>query len=129
MNEDIQWVGPCRTKCSYIKRELAKQFRKSMTPSEKLIWNKLRDRRLLGYRFRRQQVILGFIVDFYCHELKFVIEIDGQIHKQQKDYDHEREMILLKNNISVLRITNREVETQMPSVIDTISSKIARIAK
>ena len=65
-----------------------------MTKEEALLWQQLRANRLLGIYFRRQQVIEGFIVDFYCHSAGWVLEIDGEIHDHHKEYDEERDHIL-----------------------------------
>lgn len=66
------------------KRELAKQLRQNMTPAEQVLWQELRANRLEDYHFRRQQIIDGFIVDFYCHRAALIIEVDGPIHKTPK---------------------------------------------
>ncbi len=64
------------------KLKRAKELRRNMTPAERRIWKHLRANQLDGWHFRRQQIIDGFIVDFYCHKAKLVIEIDGPIHQQ-----------------------------------------------
>ena len=64
-----------------------------MTPAEKILWEELRANKL-GVHFRRQQVIQGFIVDFYCHQAGLVIEVDGDIHDLQKEEDERREKVL-----------------------------------
>ena len=65
----------------------ARRLRKQMTEAEKRLWERLRGNRVDGVHFRRQQIIDGFIVDFYCHAAGLVIEIDGQIHAHQVGYD------------------------------------------
>jgi len=70
-----------------IKAHRAKELRRHMTPEETALWQALRTNRSGGFHFRRQQVINGFIVDFYCHKASLVVEIDGEIHEQQADYD------------------------------------------
>ncbi len=98
---------------------LARNLRKDMTPSEKLLWELLRRKSLSGYRFLRQhplvyridkQWIDFFIADFYSHELSLVIEVDGPVHLKQKEYDHERDSKLSAKGISVLRLKNEELE-------------------
>lgn len=64
------------------KRQMARRLRRRATASEKLAWELLRNRRLLGLKFRRQQVIRGYVVDFYCAELRLALEIDGGIHHE-----------------------------------------------
>ena len=68
------------------KQQRAKELRRNMTPAEKILWNELRANKL-GVHFRRQQVIQGFIVDFYCHKAALVVEVDGDIHDLQKEED------------------------------------------
>jgi very-short-patch-repair endonuclease len=75
------------------KQERARELRRNMTPVEKILWNELRANKL-GVHFRRQQVIAGFIVDFYCHKAALVIEVDGDIHDLQKEEDERREKVL-----------------------------------
>ena len=72
------------------KLQRARELRREMTPAEKMLWKELRGNKL-GVHFRREQVIAGFIVDFYCHNASLVIELDGDIHKGQQDYDSERD--------------------------------------
>ncbi len=64
-----------------------------MTPAEKILWHELRENKFGGH-FRRQQVIAGFIVDFYCHKAALVIEVDGDIHDLQQEEDARREKVL-----------------------------------
>lgn len=71
------------------KLQRAKELRREMTPAEKILWEELRANKLGGH-FRRQQVIQGFIVDFYCHKAALVIEVDGDIHDLQKEEDERR---------------------------------------
>jgi len=101
------------------KLELAKSFRRQMTPAEQLLWSRLR-RNQLGYHFRRQQIIDGFIVDFYCHSAGLVIEIDGLIHEQQADYDERRTEVLARRELSVLRFTNEEVMERLEETLARI---------
>ena len=108
-------------KVSQKKKELSRQLRRNMTPEEKILWEELRDRRL-GFRFRRQQIIDGFIVDFYCHQAGLVVEIDGGIHKQYQDYDRERDRILNARGIEILRIKNEEITTDLPKVLNRIKT-------
>ena len=65
------------------KFQKAKELRRDMTSAEKVLWNELRGNRL-GVHFRRQQIIAGFIVDFYCHRAGLVVELDGSVHANQK---------------------------------------------
>jgi very-short-patch-repair endonuclease len=78
------------------------------TPAEKLAWELLRNRRLLGLKFRRQVAIDRFIVDFYCHELRLIVELDGDIHDDpgQIDKDNQRNSRLKKLGYRILRVAN-----------------------
>ena len=89
----------------------AREFRKTQTPAERAAWEILRNRRLLGLKFRRQHPLCGFIVDFYCPTLNLVLEIDGDVHTHpvQIDYDRHRTAVLEGHGLTVIRITNDDV--------------------
>jgi len=106
-----------------IKKEFARMLRKEQTKAEKIIWEFLRKRKL-QYKFRRQHVIEGFILDFYCHELKLGIEIDGGIHNKRKDYDRVRQEIIEAKGISVVRIKNEEISRNNKLVISRLKELI-----
>jgi very-short-patch-repair endonuclease len=90
------------------KLERAKELRREMTPTEKILWNELRANKL-GVRFRRQQIIQGFIVDFYCHKAALVVEVDGDIHDLQQEEDARREEALSALGLRIVRFKNDEV--------------------
>jgi len=98
----------------------ARLLRKNMTDSEKILWKHLRTNKLDGYHFRRQQIIYGFIVDFYCHEAALIIEIDGKIHLNTKEYDYERESILKNSGFRIIRFTNDDVENRLGYILNII---------
>ena len=102
------------------KLELAKKMRREMTYAERCFWNGVRNRKMHGLKFRRQQVIEGFIADFYCNEPRLIVEIDGGIHETQKDYDKLRDWIISRNDITVLRFSNEEVVNQFDIVAKRI---------
>ena len=98
-------------------KEFARFQRKNLTPEETIMWNLLRNRKMMGYKFLRQHPIKVwetngryhfFYTDFYCSEKKLVLEIDGSIHSTQEDYDKSRDYIMLELKYEVLRITNEE---------------------
>ncbi|MCF4968427.1 endonuclease domain-containing protein [Nostoc sp. CMAA1605] len=95
----------------------AKELRRQMTPAEKILWEYLRSNCLHGLHFRRQQIIDGFIADFYCHAARLVIEVDGKIHEQQAEYDAEREKVLSARGLHLLRINNEEVVQEIDRVL------------
>ena len=101
----------------------SRELRKEMTESEKMFWNIVRNRGVNNHKFRRQQIIDGFIVDFYCDELDLVVEIDGSVHdkKEQKDWDRDRDKILMQRGLNILRITNEDVKLNMDKIMIKIS--------
>ena len=107
-------------KITSIKLQRAKELRRNMTPEEKIIWQHLRANRLQGYHFRRQQIIDGFLIDFYCHATALVIEIDGKIHDNQIEYDTERDKVLSARGLRLLRIKNEEIRDNIDKVLKRI---------
>lgn len=103
------------------KLERSRELRSNMTPAEKVLWNELRANKL-GVHFRRQQVIAGFIVDFYCHSASLVVEVDGSIHdvQEQKENDIERGKILADMGLRIVRFKNEEVVNHLPAVLRKI---------
>ena len=108
-------------KIEAVKKARSLELRKHMTQAEELLWQALRHNRLNGLHFRHQQIIDGFITDFYCHKAALVIEIDGPIHIKQKDYDQDRDQILNIKGIQVLRFNNDDVEQNLENVLATIT--------
>ena len=98
------------------KLQRAKELRREMTPAEKILWEELRANKL-GVHFRRQQVIQGFIVDFYCHKAGLVIEVDGDIHDLQKEEDERREKALSALGLRIVRFKNDEVVRNVSAVV------------
>ena len=104
-------------KVSPSKIQRAKELRRHMTPEEAMLWERLRANRLQGFHFRRQQVIAGFIVDFYCHSTGLVIEVDGSVHDQRVEYDLDRSRILEGFGLRVLRFKNQEIREDIEGVL------------
>lgn len=104
--------------------EIARQFRKEPTRSEAMLWQALRGKKLDGIKFRRQQPIGNFIVDFYNSVYRLVIEVDGSVHASQIELDRERQNILEQLGLNVLRVKSEDVEKNLPSVLEIIHSKI-----
>jgi very-short-patch-repair endonuclease len=116
----------------YKNKELvrnARVLRNNMTRAEIILWSRLRERKISGYKFRRQQPLLDYIVDFYCPELKLIIEADGEIHslKENSEYDRKRDNILKINGYHIIRFTNLEIETELDSTIKKINLYIIEI--
>ncbi len=108
-----------------VVKEFARDLRKNQTDAEKIFWNAVRNRRLHGFKFTRQFIIeykydskasKYFIVDFYCHEKKLVVEIDGGYHKYQMSVDKERDEIINSYGLKVVRFTNEEVLNDFKAV-------------
>jgi very-short-patch-repair endonuclease len=92
-----------------------------MTPAERTLWARLRRNQLDGLHFRRQQVIDGFIADFYCHAAGLVVELDGPVHDSQPEYDAERDRIFAGRGLCVLRFRNEAVYASMDEVLRAIA--------
>ena len=106
------------------KQQRAKELRRDMTPAEKVLWEELRANKL-GVHFRRQQVIQGFIVDFYCHRAGLVVEVDGDIHDLQHKEDVRREKALRELGLRIVRFGNDEVVKDLSTVVEKIREKIS----
>ena len=106
------------------KLQCARELRSDMTPAEKLLWQELRANKL-GVHFRRQQIIAGFIVDFYCHKAALVVEIDGDIHDLQQEEDARREKVLRELGLTIVRFRNEDVIKDLPAVLEKIRSLIS----
>jgi len=107
------------------KLERARQLQRAMTPAEKVLWEGLRKHRL-GPHFRRQQVIAGFIVDFYCHAARLVIEVDGDVHLEQVQADARRDEGLEEMGLRVLHVRNDLVLGDLEGVLARIRALLAR---
>ena len=115
-------------KLRFIARELCRELRKNTTHSEQIVWQIVRNRKLNNCKINRQFPIFYelygiekfYIADFYCHQKKLVIEIDGAYHKRQKEYDKLRTEIINLLGIKVIRFTNNEVENDLVNVKDYI---------
>ena len=101
------------------KLSLAKRLRREMTPAERALWMVVRRKGLDGFHFRRQQVIEGFIADFYCDAAKLAIELDGTVHEEQWKYDESRDKSILRQGVRILRFSN-EAMLDSEAVIERI---------
>jgi len=113
-------------------KQLAGRLRKNPTPSEKILWEHLRGRQLAGYKFLRQHPLyyehnnnehFFFVPDFYCAEIKLIIELDGEIHSGRKEQDKHRDDILRNNGVKIIRININEL-ANIESVKSIIKSFI-----
>jgi very-short-patch-repair endonuclease len=106
--------------------ENANSLKKTMTEAEVILWARLRNKKLLNTKFRRQHPINRFIVDFYSHENKLVIELDGDIHdiSEIKEHDENRSAELENLGLKIVRFKNEEVFKDIELVLEKIESAI-----
>ncbi len=106
--------------------EQARFLKKVQTEAESFLWQRLRNRKLNGFKFRRQHPIDKYIADFYCHETKLIIEVDGEIHlnNDQIVYDKIRTEELESLGLRVIRFTNRQVLDKIDHVLQEISKNL-----
>ncbi len=104
-------------------------LRRNETPAEKFMWKLLRNRNIKGFKFRRQHPISRYIADFYCHEAKLVIELDGDVHliEEIKEYDKKRQEAISQFDLKVLRFKNEEVFFETNKVIEIIEKHLTCI--
>lgn len=103
--------------------QAAKRLRRQQTPAESHLWEALRNKKLNGLRFRRQHPVGNFIADFYCPAYKLVIELDGEIHVNQTDYDAARTEEMEAYGYQVIRFTNQQIFDDLDSVLNGIYQK------
>jgi very-short-patch-repair endonuclease len=107
--------------------EVARVFRKMPTPSEAILWQALRGKKLDGLKFRRQQPIGPFVVDFYCSTHRLVVEVDGPIHDYQVETDQSRQELLEILGLNVLRLKAEMVEKNLQAALSVIRAKVSEI--
>ncbi len=109
--------------------ERAKAMRLNPTEAEKMLWNVLSNKHMLGLRFKSQHPISQFVADFYCHKIKLVVEVDGGIHTniENKERDEGRNFDMERFGITTLRFTNTEVLKDIEKVKITIEKKCGEL--
>jgi very-short-patch-repair endonuclease len=113
---------------------ICRTLRRNSTKSEKLFWVKVKNRKFLGKKFLRQHPLFFkyhdketfFIVDFYCHEHRLVVELDGKSHDYQKDYDALRTYIINAMDMNVVRFRNDEIEQDLQGVLKKLEKIIKK---
>ncbi len=110
-------------KKEYISRRT--KLRRNQTKAEQVLWYELKTKRL-GFKFRRQFQIGKYIVDFYCHELRLIIELDGPIHEHQQFYDKQRQVWLENQGYKVIRYLNDEVLFDRDAVLAHLCSEMTK---
>ena len=114
-------------------RHLARQLRSNPTKAEKVLWEELRNKQFMGYKFLFQHPIFYkkddglkfFIADFYCHKLRLIIEVDGGIHENQREYDRIRTELLVSKEMKVIRFKNKEVLRNINKILICIKEQIS----
>jgi len=121
-------MDPLRRVTPAQKVALAAKLRRTATPMERHAWSLLRDRRILGLKFRRQHVVRGFIVDFYCAAERLVLELEGDVHDgpDQRAYDAARADVLKAAGFRVVRVRNVQVtQAALAAVLRRVLTLVA----
>ena len=108
----------------YDKLERARRLRREMTPQERLLWGQLRDRRLVGAKFRKQMWLAGYIADFACPDARLVVEADGSQHADDGEYDARRSAAFYALGWRTLRFWNNEIEENLDGVLTVIANAL-----
>ncbi|WP_448542898.1 endonuclease domain-containing protein [Roseiflexus sp.] len=102
--------------------EVARQLRRQATKSEEILWQALRGAKLEGRKFRRQQPIGCFVVDFFCAAERLIVEVDGAVHDSQQELDRERQRLLESLGLRFLRLSAHAVETDLAGCLKQIEA-------
>lgn len=109
-------------------KKLARDLRTNQTDAEQLLWRHLRNRLFMGTKFKRQQIIGPYIVDFVCFEQRLIVELDGGQHAENMECDTRRTVFLESQGFRVMRFWNNEVLSNLESVLETVRSGLTRIS-
>ena len=109
-------------------KPIVREMRHKPTEAENLLWQKLRNCQLSGYKFRRQHNIERFIVDFYCAEANLVVEVDGPVHQYQKNEDEIRQQYIESQGLKLIRFTNDAVLNDMEQVLKQIAKYLVNLS-
>ncbi len=101
-------------------KDRARRLRKTPTTAEVRLWSELRNRRFVGFKFRRQHPIGPYFADFYCHEASLVVELDGESHFGRDDYDAGRQAWLEGQGLMVLRFYNNDIPANLDGMLERI---------
>ncbi len=109
-------------------KTVARHLRAQPTPTEEALWQALRNRQLGGLKFLRQHPIGPSVVDFYCHEKRLVVEVDGGIHRQQdvRDWDEARQKLIEHYEVRFFRCTTEDIEHDLAGVLEQIATAANR---
>jgi len=111
-----------------VKVLLSREMRRHPTQAEARLWSVLRGRQLGGWKFRRQHVVVGYVVDFYCSDLRLVVEVDGPVHDERRCDDEAREADLRCAGAEVVRFSNDAVLHRLDEVLPVLAHRCARRA-
>jgi very-short-patch-repair endonuclease len=125
-----------RKELSVVAKKLCRELRANQTHSEEILWDRIRNRQLLGKKFLRQHPIFYdlkgretfYIADFYCHEIKLVVEIDGEIHKLRLKNDYDRDQIMNLLGLQVMRIKSEKVIDDLNGVLKSLKNYINKFS-
>jgi len=125
-----------RRELSVVAKKLCRELRANQTHSEEILWDRIRNRQLLGKKFLRQHPIFYdlkgretfYIADFYCHEIKLVVEIDGEIHKLRLKNDYDRDQIMNLLGLQVMRIKSEKVIDDLNGVLKSLKNYINKFS-
>jgi very-short-patch-repair endonuclease len=106
---------------------LARDLRRQQTSAEELLWQLLRDRKLLGVKFRRQHQFGDYIADFFCREANVVIECDGEVHNRNdaRQHDRNRDAYMISQGLRIVRISNHRILNETESVLFEIQNHLS----
>ena len=110
-------------------KEKARRLRKESTLSEILLWCEIKNKQIQGVQFHRQVPVLDYILDFYCHELRLAIEVDGDSHEYKVLYDKIRQDHLETYGITVLRFDDLDVKRNMFYVVNEIWHQVGKLRR
>ncbi|MCK4225060.1 MAG: endonuclease domain-containing protein [candidate division Zixibacteria bacterium] len=110
-------------------KEKRRLLRKNMPKAEVIMWSKLKQKQLLGYRFRRQYSVGSYVIDFFCPELKLAVEVDGTSHFKDgaEYYDRNRQESIEQLGIKFLRFNNAQVYKNLNGVLEVIVDNVQKI--
>lgn len=111
------------SKSSRAKHAFARRMRRNMTPCEKILWERIRNKKL-GVWFYAQRLAYGWVLDFWCPICGLAVEVDGKSHLARKEYDLNRDIVLKKKGIMTMRFTNSEVRRNPDMVVKIIKAKV-----
>ena len=112
---------PHRVNAELLRR--AREMRHEPAPAEQKLWWCLRDRRLNGFKFRRQYAVLGYVADYYCAECSLIVELDGDSHEGREQYDAQRTRNLANEGFRIIRFVNTDVFENLDGVLEAILSE------